>query len=91
MSKKSRVSVTISQATKERLDRFTEEHELETDSVVEQALLSFIEARRELPDEALVPACVMLEDEAFDRLAELLTNPPAPTPALRKLMRCRDD
>lgn len=56
MSRESQLSASISEATKERLDRFTESHGLKKTFVVEQALLFFMEARRELPDEALVPA-----------------------------------
>lgn len=91
MSGESQISATISEATKERLDRFTERHGLKKNFVVEQALLYFMEARRELPDEALVPARIVLEDKAFDRLAEQLEKPPAPTQALRELMRARRD
>lgn len=91
MSSHSQISATISEATKERLDRFTESHGLKKNYVVEQALLYFMEARRELPDEALVPARLVIEDKAFDRIVELLTSPPAPSRALRELMRAEDD
>lgn len=87
MSEQSQISATVSVATKERLDRFTESHGLKKNFVVEQALLYFMEARRELPDEALVPARIVLEDEAFGRLVDALERPVAPTPALRELMR----
>jgi len=56
MSDQSQISATISAATKEKLDRFTEHHGLKKNFVVEQALLYFMEARRELPEEALIPA-----------------------------------
>lgn len=91
MSKQSQISATVSKATKERLDRFTESHGLKKNFVVEQALLYFMEARRELPDEALVPARLVVEGKAFDRIAEMVTHPPAPTQALRELMRGQDD
>lgn len=87
MRDESQISATISAATKERLDRFTESHGLRKNYVVEQALLYFMEARKELPDEALVPARLVLDDKAFDRVVALLEHPPAPTPALRELMR----
>jgi uncharacterized protein (DUF1778 family) len=87
MSDESQISATVSAATKEKLDRFTESHGLKKNFVVEQALLYFMEARRELPDEALVPARLVLDDKAFDRIANLLETPPAPTEALRDLMR----
>lgn len=91
VSNQSQISATISEATKEQLDRFTERLGLKKNFVVEQALLYFMEARRELPDEALTPVRLLLEDNAFDRVAELVRDPPAPTEALRELMRARDD
>jgi uncharacterized protein (DUF1778 family) len=91
MSSPSQISATISQATREKLDRFAESHGLKKNFVVEQALLYFMEARRELPDEALVPARVVVEDSAFDRIAEQLSNPPSPTRPLRELMRGQSD
>ncbi len=87
----SQISATISAATKEKLDRFTESHGLKKNFVVEQALLFFMEARRELPDEALVPARIVLQDEDFDRVVAMLAEPPAPTKALRELMSVRGD
>lgn len=87
MGSQSQISATISEATKERLDRFTESHGLKKNFVVEQALLYFMDARRELPDEALVPARLVVDDEAFGRIVEIVTNPPTPTEALRELVR----
>ena len=90
MSDQSQISATVSVATKEKLDRFTESHGLKKNFVVEQALLYFMEARRELPDEALIPTRLVLEDKTFDRVVALLEEPPAPTAALRELMREQD-
>ena len=87
MSDPSQISATVSAATKEKLDRFTESHGLKKNFVVEQALLYFMEARRELPDEALIPARLVLDDKVFDRVVGLLESPPAPTEALLELMR----
>jgi len=87
MSDQSQISATISAATKERLDRFTESHGLKKNFVVEQALLYFMEARRELPNEALIPTRLVLDEKVFDRVVALLESPPAPTQALRELMR----
>ncbi|MBX7191120.1 MAG: DUF1778 domain-containing protein [Sandaracinaceae bacterium] len=89
MSEQAQISAQISATTKEQLDRFTERLGLKKNYVVEQALLYFMEARRELPDEALVPTRIVLEDAAFERVAHALETPPAPTRALRELMRGR--
>jgi uncharacterized protein (DUF1778 family) len=87
MSDQFQISATVSAATKERLDRFTENHGLTKNYVVEQALLYFMEARKEMPDEAFFPARLVLDDKAFDHVVEMLERPPAPTDALRELMR----
>ena len=81
------VSATISATTKEQLDRFTEQLGLKKNFVVEQALLYFMAARRELPDEAFVPARIVLADEVFDKLIDRLESPEEPTEALIELMR----
>jgi uncharacterized protein (DUF1778 family) len=91
MSSQSQISATVSVATKEKLDRFTESHGLKKNFVVEQALLYFMEAWRELPDEALVPARLVVQDKMFDRIVDLIESPPEPTEALRALMRGQDD
>lgn len=90
MSDDSQISATISAATKERLDRFADSHGLKKNYVVEQALLFFMDSRRDLPEEALVPARLLLEDRAFDRLVQSLERAAAPTEALRELMRGED-
>ncbi len=54
-----------------------------------QALLFFIQAQRELPDEALIPSRIVLNDDAFDRIAAMAQQAPAPSRALRDLMRGR--
>lgn len=81
------VSATISPATKDELDRVTEQLGLEKDFVVEQALLFFMESRRELPDEAFIPMRLVLDDERFDELVARLESPAPPTDRLVELMR----
>jgi uncharacterized protein (DUF1778 family) len=87
MSNEFQISATVSASTREKLDRFTESHGLKKNFVIEQALLYFMEARRELPDEAFIPTRIVLDDDTFDRVARLIENPRPPTDALRELMR----
>ncbi len=86
MAAHSQISATISSATKAELDRFTESRGLKKNHVVEQALLFFMQARRELPDEALIPVRIVLDDDAFDQAAALAEQAPPPPSALRELM-----
>ncbi len=87
MPTEAQVSATISAATKDKLDRFTEQLGLKQDFVVEQALLFFMESRRELPDEAFIPTRLVLDDERFDELVARLHPHAAPTARLVELMR----
>lgn len=86
MRHQSRISATVSVATRDLLDRFCESHGLTKNVVVEQALLAFMEACREVPDEAFIPTRLVLQDKAFDRIVDVLDEPPTPTNALRELM-----
>jgi uncharacterized protein (DUF1778 family) len=83
------VSARISAATRERLDRFAKQHGLEENFVVEQALLYFMEARRELPDEAFIPTRLVVDDDTFAKFVDAIANPPKPSAELRELMRAK--
>lgn len=85
----SQVSATISTATKEKLDRFSEELGLKKNFIVEQALLYFMESRRQLPDEAFIPTRLTVDDETFEELVTRLESRSEPTAELRELMRGR--
>lgn len=87
MAQEAQISASVSTTTREKLDRFTESRGLKKNFVVEQALLYFMESRRELPDEAFIPTRIVLGNAAFDRLVKLLKRPPKPTRALIELMR----
>jgi uncharacterized protein (DUF1778 family) len=86
MSKRSRISARISTATKDKLDRFAPTLGLDKSFVVERA--DEME-QRELPEEAFIPARIVLDDDAFARVVALVESAPPPTTALRQLMRGR--
>jgi uncharacterized protein (DUF1778 family) len=91
MHSQTQISATISATTKEKLDYFTESRGLKKNFVVEQALLFFIESHRELPDEAFIPARIVIDDPELERLIDLIESPPSPTTALRELMSGQRD
>jgi len=77
----------ISSNTRAKLDRFTEAHGLKESYVVEQALLLFMEARREMPDEALLPVRIDLDETGCDEVVAMLEAVPAVRDSLKGLMR----
>lgn len=89
MAQETQISASVSATTREKLERFTESRGLKKNFVVEQALLYFMESRRELPEEAFIPSRMVLADAAFDRLVRLLKRAPKPKRALVELMRGR--
>lgn len=91
MSEKVQLSALISPATAEKLARFTASQASDRNAVVEQALLAFMQAYGEHPAEADVPTRLVIATEAYDRIIELIENPPPPTKALRALMQTDDD
>jgi len=54
--------------------------------VLEQALLYHFRALEELPEEAFLPPRLVLSQKSFNKLAELVDNPPYPTKAMQELM-----
>jgi uncharacterized protein (DUF1778 family) len=89
MSTQAQVSATVSAATKERLDRFTERYGLKKNFVVEQALVLFMESRREFPDESFLATRLVLTDRSFEQVVAAMEAPSGPTPALVELMHGR--
>ena len=87
----SQISATVSDTTKKKLDRFVRGHGLKKNFVIEQALLYYMEARRELPDEALLPGRLVLDDQTFKRIVEGLESPPPPTGKLKELLSAPSD
>jgi len=53
---------------------------------MEQALLYHFRALEELPEEAFLPPRLVLPQESFDKVVELVTNPLRPTEAMQELM-----
>ncbi len=84
------MTISVLESTKDKLDGFTRNHGLKKNFVIEQALLWYMSARQELPDEAFLPTRLVLQDDAFDRLVERISESPAPTDALRDLMSARE-
>lgn len=87
MQAQARISAAISAETKEKVERFTEQLGLKQNFVVEQALLFFMESRREPPDAAFIPTRLTLNDAQFDALVARLGSPVAPSDQLVELMR----
>ena len=54
--------------------------------LIENALQHFLQALRELPEDLIVPARLVVSEASLERIAERLNQDEEPTPALRALM-----
>ncbi|MBI4700619.1 MAG: hypothetical protein HY744_05560 [Deltaproteobacteria bacterium] len=86
MTGQTQISAFVSTATKEKLERYAEAHGMKKAALVEQALLHHLQALAELPADVIVPARVMVPPDTFERVADLVRNPPPPTEAMKALM-----
>jgi hypothetical protein len=76
----------ISETTSSELDRYADARGLKKGYVIEQALRHHLRAVRELPPDAILPPQLIVSVETAEYLAELIENPPLPTPAMRALL-----
>jgi hypothetical protein len=81
------MSLCLSESTNERLDRFIHETGVSKDRVIEDAIVSCLDAYDELPESAIIPRRIVLTKESGARFLEQLEEDPEPTEALIKLMR----
>lgn len=80
------ISAHVSESTKLKLDHLTRARGLRKAYVVEQALLYYFRALEELPEEALLPARVVLSASAFQQVLDMIENPLPPSPEMLELV-----
>ena len=81
------ISANISEETGKLVDDYAEAHGVKKGYLVETALLHHLQALRELPTDVIISPQVVVTEDSMRNVIDLLERPPAPTPALRKLMR----
>jgi hypothetical protein len=81
------ISAFISRTTKQALEQFADAHGLKKGFVIEEALLHHLQALRELPEDVVVPARIVVSPKALAEIAERVRRPRRPTPAMRELMK----
>jgi hypothetical protein len=80
------ISAYISEATKDKVERYAEAHGVKKGHLVEEALLHHLQALRELPADIVIPPRIIVTADSFEKVAELVKKPRKPTKALRDLM-----
>lgn len=84
--KQPQISAHVSEGTRIKLDRLTRARGLRKAFVMEQALQYYFRALEELPAEAFLPPRLVLSNESFQRVVDMIENPAPPTRAMLELM-----
>lgn len=84
------ISAYVSEETRALLDEAAEARGLKKGHVIEEALLHYLHALRELPGDVIIPSRLTLTEAAAREVAALLAQPRSPTPAMRALMGGED-
>lgn len=85
MARQTQISAVVSDSTREALDRYADAHGLKKGHVIEMALLTYLQALRELPPDVIVPPYVEVDPATGERILDRIENPRPPTEAMRKL------
>lgn len=80
------ISAVVSEETRALLDEATEARGLKKGHVIEEALLHYLHALREIPSDVIIPSRLVLTEASARKVADLLASPREPTPALQRLM-----
>ena len=87
MTHATQISAQVSASAKQLLDEFSAVSGIKKSRIVEDALWFHVRARQELPESAIVPARLVVNERGAAAVEQSLTQPPAATPALVRLMR----
>jgi len=79
------ISAHIPMDLKVRLERYVRMSGITRTHLIEQALAHHLSALESLPEDAIVPARLVLTPESAERVLDLLDRPPEPTEEMRRL------
>jgi uncharacterized protein (DUF1778 family) len=80
------ISAIVSEETRALLDEATEARGLKKGHVIEEALLHYLHALRELPSDVIIPSRLVLTGTSGRDVVERVLSPREPTAAMKALM-----
>ncbi len=80
------ISAYISEETKSQMESYVRRKGVTKAFLIENALQHFLQALRELPEDLVIPARLVLSETSLNHLVERLDHDEEPTLALKSLM-----
>ncbi|CAA6809729.1 MAG: Unknown protein [uncultured Sulfurovum sp.] len=84
------VSAYISNETKKSLESYSEMHGVKKGFLIENALNHYLQALEAIPEEFIISTNIVLSEDSFKEVINMIENPPEPTQALIDLMKNND-
>ena len=81
------VSAYISEETKAEIEAYVKSRGVKKAYLIEEALQHHLQALREIPEDLVIPARLVLTREAMTQIAERIDGKGEPTEALKDLFR----
>ncbi len=89
MTASTQISAYISEETKAQIEDYVKRRGVTKAFMIETALQHFLQALREIPEDIVIPARLVISEANMQSLAERLAADEPPTPALQALMAGR--
>jgi uncharacterized protein (DUF1778 family) len=81
------ISAYISNETQANMEHYSATYGIKKAFLIENALDHYLQALYEIPQEFIIPSKLVLSEKSFEKVMDMIENPPKPTEALRDLMR----
>lgn len=79
------ISAYISEETKGQIESYVKRKGVTKAFMIESALQHFLQALREIPEDVVIPARLLITENSMTQLLDRTTDDEEPTPALREL------
>lgn len=79
------ISAYISEDTKSELETYVKQRGVKKAYVIEEALLHYLQALREIPEDVIIPAKLVLSEKSLTAVAERLAADEDPSEGLKAL------
>jgi uncharacterized protein (DUF1778 family) len=89
VSANTQISAYISEETKAQIEAYVKRRGVTKGFMVESALQHFLQALREIPEDIVIPARLVISETSMQAMAERLETEEQPTPELQALMTGR--
>ena len=80
------ISAYISESTKEQVEAYVKRRGVKKGFLIEEALLHHLQVLKDIPEDVVIPARIVLTDKSMEQVAEMLESNQKTSKALKELL-----